>query len=60
MPRIDYRITVVDVYGKWQKLTAPVLVRDAGVPMSVAIRWAKVRREMSVAGLTKKLKAQVN
>lgn len=58
--RWEYQITVVDAIGKWQHCTAPALVRDAGVPMAVAIRWAKVRREMSVSGLRKKLKDQVN
>ena len=56
----EYQITVVDVHGKWQKATAPALVSDAGVPMSVAIRWAKIRRGLAVAGLRKKLKDQVN
>lgn len=54
MPR-EYQITVVDTIGKWQKATAPALVRDAGVPMSVAIKWAKIRREMSPTGLRRKI-----
>ncbi len=60
MARVDYQITVVDTIGKWQNAMAPSLVRDAGVPMSVAIRWAKVRREMSPAGLKRKLKGLAN
>lgn len=60
MSRIDYQITVVDTIGKWHKAPAADLVRRAGVPLSVAERWAKVRREMSPAGLRRKLKAQVN
>lgn len=58
--RADYQITVVDTIGKWHKAPAADLVRRAGVPLSVATRWAKVRREMSPAGLRKKLKAQRN
>lgn len=60
MTGIEYQITVVDTIGKWHKATALALVRDAGVPPTVAARWAKVRREMSPAGLKRKLKGQVN
>lgn len=56
----DYQITVVDTIGKWHRATEKALVRDAGVPPSVAARWAKVRREMSPSGLKKKLRAMVN
>jgi len=35
------------------------LVR-AGVPPTVAARWVRVRREMTPAGLRRKLKAQRN
>lgn len=56
----DYQITVVDIFGRWRHATAPALVRDAGVPPRIAARWAKVRREMSPAGLKKKIRAQVN
>lgn len=52
----EYQITVADCYGRWRKATAPALVRDAGIPPSVAARWAKVRREMSPAGLKRKLR----
>lgn len=60
MSRVEYQITVVDTVGKWHKAPAADLVRRAGVPLSVAQKWAKVRREMSPAGLKRKLKAQVN
>jgi uncharacterized protein (DUF2384 family) len=60
MARIDYQITVVDTIGKWHKAPAADLVRRAGVPLRVAERWAKVRREMSPAGLKRKLREQVN
>lgn len=60
MSRVDYQITVVDTIGKWHKAPAADLVRRAGVPLRVAERWAKVRREMSPAGLKRKLKAQIN
>ena len=51
---VDYQITVVDYRDVWRKATAPALVRDAGVPPSVAARWSKVRRGMSPAGLKRK------
>lgn len=35
------------------------LVR-AGVPPTVAARWVRVRRQMTVAGLRKKLRERVN
>lgn len=60
MARYDYQITVVDAVGKWHKATAADLVRRAGVPLAVAARWAKVRREMSPGGLKRKLKEQRN
>lgn len=60
MSRVDYQITVVDTIGKWHKAPAADLVRRAGVPLRVAERWARVRREMSPAGLKRKLKAQIN
>jgi hypothetical protein len=59
MPR-EYQIVVVDGNMNWRKATAPALVRDVGVPPKVAARWAKVRREMSPAGLRRKLKGSVN
>ncbi len=60
MPRVEYQITVVDTIGKWHKAPAADLVRRAGVPLNVATRWARVRREMSPAGLKRKLRNQVN
>jgi hypothetical protein len=59
MPR-DYQIVVVDENMNWKKATAPALVRDAGVPPRIAARWAKVRREMSPAGLKRKAKEWQN
>ncbi len=55
MARRPYEITVVDGYGRWRKATAPALVREAGVPPQIAARWARVRRQMSPAGLKRKL-----
>lgn len=60
MSRVEYQITVVDTVGKWHRAPAADLVRRAGVPLSVAQKWAKVRHEMSPAELKRKLKAQVN
>lgn len=60
MAGIEYEITVVDTINRWHKAPAADLVRRAGVPLSVANRWAKVRREMSPAGLKRELKARVN
>jgi hypothetical protein len=54
MAQRDYEITVVDTIGRWHKATAPALVRDAGVPPKVAAAWAKIRRQMSPAGLKRK------
>ena len=60
MARIEYHITVVDRWGTWRKKNLISMVRDAGVPIAVAARWEKVRREMSPAGLKRKLTAQRN
>lgn len=59
MPR-DYVIVTVDRSTSWRKATAAALVRDAGVPPSVAAKWQQVRREMSPAGLKRKLKDRAN
>ena len=56
----DYQIVVVDGNMNWRKATAPALVRDAGVPPRIAARWAQVRREMSPAGLKRKMKVLRN
>jgi hypothetical protein len=56
----DYLIVVVDTIGKWHKAPAADLVRRAGVPLTVAARWQKVRRQMSPAGLKKKAREQRN
>lgn len=55
-----YVIVVVDSHGKWRNATAGALVRRAGVPPIVAANWARVRRDMSPAGLKRKLRDQVN
>lgn len=48
MARIDYHIIVVDARNKtWRKSTAASLVRDLGLPLSVALEWGKIRRTMS-------------
>ena len=60
MARREYLIVVVDTIGKWHNAPAPDLVRLAGVPLAVAAKWAQIRREMSMAGLRKKLRDQVN
>lgn len=57
---VEYEITVVDGRGCWKKATAPALVRELGVPLRVAARWAKVRREMSPAGLKRKMREARN
>jgi hypothetical protein len=59
MPRIEYRITVVD---RWSSRTFPSArtMIEAGLPVSVAARWVTVRREMSPAGLKRKLKDRAN
>ena len=54
MARRDYQITVVDRIGKWHKAPAADLVRIAGVPLKVALEWAKIRRSMSPSGLKRK------
>lgn len=53
-------ITVVDAKVSWRKATAKALVTEAGLPLSVAGRWAGVRRAMSPKGLKKALKERVN
>lgn len=55
MPRVDYLITVVDTIPlwKWRHATAKTLVA-CGVPLPVAARWERVRREMSPRGLARK------
>lgn len=58
--RTEWLISVVDNIGKWHKATASGLVRDAGASPQMAAKWAKARREMSSAGLKKKLRERVN
>lgn len=53
-------ITVVAADVCWARATAAVLVREAGIPPRVAARWESVRREMSPAGLSRKLRATRN
>lgn len=53
MPPIDYEIVVVDANPK--PFPAAKDLVKSGVPLSVAARWAKVRREMSSAGLKRKI-----
>ena len=60
MPRIEYHITVVDRWGTWKRTNILSMVNDAKVPVAVAARYEKVRREMSPSGLKQKLKAQTN
>ena len=56
----DWVITVVDRNVSWRKATAAKLVSEAGASPQVAADWAKVRREMSPSGLTRKMKATRN
>jgi hypothetical protein len=60
MARIGWVITVVAPDVKWSKATASALVKEAGLPLCAAMRWAIVRREMSPAGLKRKLASQRN
>lgn len=60
MARREYIIVVVDTIGKWHNAPAPDLVRRAGVSLAVAAKWAQIRRQMSPAGLKRKLRDQVN
>lgn len=54
MTRIEYHIVVVD---RWPKpFPGAKALTKAGVPVGVAVQWAKVRRQMSPAGLKRKLK----
>jgi hypothetical protein len=54
----EYHITVVD--GRSKSWSAKGLVRQTRVPVGVAARWHRVRREMSPAGLKRKLSEQRN
>lgn len=54
MDRIEYHIVVVDRWPRWRSATRKMI--EAGVPPGVAVRWQKVRREMSPAGLKRKAK----
>ncbi len=55
----DYIITVAN--GNWNpRCSAPALVRQAGIPPSVAAAWAEVRRTISPSGLKRALKERVN
>lgn len=56
---MSYLIVVVDQLGKWRMATAADLV-GIGVPVRVAEKWRKVRREMSPAGLKRKAEATKN
>lgn len=44
----------------WKRYEGAKGLVRAGVPPTVAARWVRVRREMTMAGLKRKLKARVN
>lgn len=44
----------------WRRATAASMVRLAGVPPRVAAEWQQIRREMSPAGLKRKMHEQRN
>lgn len=56
----DWVITVVDRNVVWRRATAAALVREAGASPQVAADWSRVRRQMSPAGLKRKLSEQRN
>lgn len=57
---MTYVITVVDQNVSWRKATAAALVKEVGASPKVAARWAEVRRQMSPAGLKRKIAATRN
>lgn len=62
MARRDYLIVTVNWRSRsvWRRATASSMVRQAGVPPRIASEWQQIRREMSPAGLTRKLKQMAN
>lgn len=58
MPSAKYEIVVVDSNPIPFPSTRKMV--DAGVPVSVAARWQRVRREMSPAGLKRKMQEARN
>jgi hypothetical protein len=58
--RIEWWVAVVDRKPWPRRGTAGALRDVAGVTVQQAARWAKARREMSPAGLKRKLKERVN
>ena len=60
MPRDGWVITVVDNNVQWRKASAAALVREIGASPKIAADWARVRREMSPAGLRRKAQATRN
>jgi hypothetical protein len=57
LSKTEYQIVVIDprVPGNWH----PKRLVEIGVPVGVARRWAKVRREMT-SGLRRRVKEAVN
>lgn len=60
--RTEWFISVADTTGVkgWRGASAGGLVREVGISPQMAAKWAKARREMSPAGLKRKLKERVN
>lgn len=54
----DYEIVVVDTVTR--PFPPAKRLVQAGVPVSVAARWAQVRRELSPTGLKRQLKDRQN
>lgn len=59
MARIEYRVVVVDRWSARGLPSARKMV-ESGLPVKVAARWEKIRREMSPAGLKRKAREQRN
>lgn len=55
MPRIEYRVVVVDRWSATHPLSVRKMV-ESGLPPKVVARWQEVRRQMSPAGLKRKAK----
>lgn len=54
MARIEYHIVVVDRWSGSKPMPSVRKMVDAGLPPVVAVRWVKVRREMSPVTLKRK------
>ena len=60
MTRTDWEIPLVIPPGwPWPHAVGKRL-RQLGVPRGTVVRWTRERRQISAAGLTRKLREQVN